>query len=103
MRGCIVLRHPGGQRIDSPGELAYEKWTQGQAHFPQISNLWAGVSWQMHWAPFRSAKQSGSPASGVMAMAVMDALPTAAETGLGEPTPFPGKNVLIGGELAHIS
>lgn len=37
------------------------------------------------------------------AMAVMDALPTAAETGLGEPTPFPGKNVLIGGDLAHIS
>lgn len=53
MCGCIVPKHPGGQRIDSPGELAYEKWTQGQAHFPQISNLWAGVSWRMHLATVR--------------------------------------------------
>lgn len=36
-------------------------------------------------------------------MVVMDVLPSAAETGLREPTPFPGRNVLIGGDLAHIS
>lgn len=37
------------------------------------------------------------------AMTMMDMLPTAAETGLGEPAHFPGRNVLIRGDLAHIS
>lgn len=36
------------------------------------------------------------------AMALIDVLPTVAETGLGGPAPFPGRNVLIRGDLTHI-
>lgn len=49
----------------------------------------------------RPAQRATPLLLGVMAM--IDVLPTTAETGLAEPAHFPGRNVLIRGDLVHIS